>query len=130
MDEGARVGGVEEGATMAIFKRFDESVQQLLEPHEEVIEVLPCQTNHPYVWWISSWAHLASNRHRIIVVTDRRILLVSRMGSRITEVIGTVDRGEPLGMRRRGVFIYRCDAFGETVYLSRGHCRRLVQVAT
>lgn len=113
---------------MAIFKGFDESVQRLLEPGEEVQETLACQTNHPYVWWISSWAHLASNRHRILVVTDRRILLVSRMGSRITEVIGVVGRGQSLGIRRRGVFIYRCDAFDETVYISRSQCKRLEQL--
>ena len=92
----------------------------LLQPGEEIQAVIPAQTISQYFVLISYWIILASNAMRVIVVTDRRILLCRSGRVRITpvgEVLAELPRQTLIGPAH-GLW-YRTNALGQRLYINR-----------
>jgi hypothetical protein len=60
---------------MAIRDQIRANAAPLLQPGEEIEAVIPAQTVSQYFSLISFWIIVVSNAMRVIIVTDRRILL-------------------------------------------------------
>ena len=106
--------------TMAIRDKLRQNASQLLQPGEQIQAVFPAQTTSPYLALISVWIILLSNAYRVIVVTDRRLLLCRRSRMRITkvkDVLLQLPRETVIGPAH-GLW-YQTEALGETLYINR-----------
>lgn len=103
---------------MAIERKTIEKLEALLEPGELLSGVIIARTGHPYLWVISTFAEAVSNRFRLIVATDRRVIACKRRPSEPNDLLASLPLGTPLGVRH-GIFYHRCRAFGETLYILR-----------
>jgi len=106
---------------MAIRDKLKENAARLLQPGEQIQAVIPAQTTSAYFALISYWIIILRNSFRVIVVTDRRIL-VCRSGrfrqSAVSEVEREISRHTVIGPAEGGLW-YRTDALGETLHISR-----------
>jgi hypothetical protein len=105
---------------MGIRDKVRANATSLLQPGETIQSVIPAQTASQYFALISFWIIVFKNAYRNIVVTDRRILLCTsgrlRM-SPVKEIVGEYPRRLKIGPAH-GLW-YRCDAFGDKLYIDR-----------
>jgi len=105
---------------MGIRDKVRANAATLLQPGEIIQSVIPAQTVSQYFALISIWIIVFKNAYRNIVVTDRRILLCTsgrfRM-SPVNEIVGEFPRQLKIGPAH-GLW-YRCDAFGDKLYINR-----------
>jgi len=105
---------------MAIRDTLRRNAAPLLAPDETVQAIFPAQTTSAYFALVSYWIIVFSNAYRVIVVTDRRILVCRSGRFRITPVKGVlreVPRGVTIGPAH-GLW-YRFDVLGEKLYVNR-----------
>ncbi len=96
----------------------------LLAPGEEIQAVIPAQTLSGYWALLSGWILLLSGGLRVIVATDRRIL-VCRSGRMRRTVVGEVLSEHPRATRigpAHGLW-YRTEALGQRLYIGRNNHR-------
>jgi hypothetical protein len=105
---------------MAIRDKLQRNATSLLQPGETIQSVFCAQTVSAYFALISIWIIILSNAYRVVVVTDRRIL-VCRSGrftmSPVKAVMAELPRqtrlGEPSGLW------WPMDALGFRLYVHR-----------
>lgn len=104
---------------MALRDKIKHNAEPFLQPGEEVQAVIPAQTIRQYWSLISFWL-VARDTYRVLVVTDRRILLC-RSGrfteTPVNEVLAEFPRLMVIGPAH-GLW-YRTDRFGERLFISR-----------
>ena len=105
---------------MAIRDTMRSNAAHLLQQGESVQAVFAAQTTNP--WWalVSYWIIILRNSYRVVVVTDRRILVCRSGRFRVTPVnavVGEFPRTTRIGPVK-GLW-YRCDALGERLYIAR-----------
>jgi hypothetical protein len=103
---------------MAIRDKLRSNAAPLLQDGESVQAVFTAQTASPYLALISYWIVIFKNAYRVVVVTDRRILVCRAGRASVTTVKGVVGEfpratriGPPTGIW------YKCDALGERLYI-------------
>jgi hypothetical protein len=105
---------------VALRDKLRNNAAPYLQPDETVQAVFCAQTTSQYFALISYWIILFTNAYRVVVVTDRRIL-VCRSGrmsvSPVKEVLLELPRetriGPPSGLW------WRCETLGEKIYVNR-----------
>lgn len=105
---------------MAIRDTIRANAQHVLQPGEQIQEVIPAQTTSQWFALISYWIIIFSNAYRVIVVTDRRILICKSGRFRITpvkEVLAEVPRATRIGPPS-GLW-YRCETLGQRLYIAK-----------
>ena len=93
-------------------------VFNVLQDGETVQAVFCAQTASPYWALVSYWIVLVKNAYRVVVVTDRRILVCKsgRMSTTpVNEVVAEFPRATRIGPAS-GVW-YKCDALGDRLYV-------------
>ena len=105
---------------MAIRDKMRANAEPFLQPGETVQAVFGAQTTSQWFALISYWIIIIRNSYRVIVVTDRRIL-VGRSGrfttTPIKEVLAEVPRSTRIGPPS-GLW-YKTNALGETLYIAK-----------
>ncbi len=103
---------------MAIRDKMKNNAAPHLQPGEVVQAVFGAQTVSQYFALISFWIIILKNAYRVVVVTDRRIL-VFRAGrfrtALVREVVQELPRATRIGPAH-GLW-YRCEALGERLYV-------------
>ena len=105
---------------MALRDKIRANAAHVLQPGETVQVVIPAQTTSQWFALLSYWIIILRNSYRVIVVTDRRILVCHSGRFRITPVKG-VERELPRGTRigpPSGLW-YRCETLGERLYIAK-----------
>jgi len=106
---------------MALRDKIKSNAEHLLQPGEEIQAVIPAQTVSQYLAaLISYWIIIFKNAYRVIVVTDRRILVCQSGRFRITpvgEVLRELPRQTPIGPAH-GLW-YQTEALGEKLYIAK-----------
>jgi hypothetical protein len=116
---------------MAIRDKLRANAAHVLQPGETVQAVIPAQTTSQWFALISYWIIIFSNAYRVIIATDRR-LLVCRSGrfrlTPVNEVLRELPRairiGPPTGLW------YRCDHLGERLYIAKRFHKDIVAADT
>lgn len=105
---------------VALRDKLRENAAHVLQPGETIQSVFCAQTTSQYFALISYWIILLSNAYRVVVVTDRRILVCSSGRLRMTpvnEVLRELPRrtriGQPSGLW------WRCESLGERLYINK-----------
>ena len=102
---------------MAIRDKMRSNASSYLEPGETIQSVFGAQTKSPYFALLSIWIIIFSNAYRVVVVTDRRIL-VGQAGritaSAIKEILFELPRATRIGPAS-GLW-YKA-ALGEPLYI-------------
>ena len=105
---------------MAIRDTIRANAQHVLEPGEALQVVIPAQTTSQWFALLSYWIIIFSNAYRVVLVTDRRIV-VCRSGrfrmSPVKDVLQQVPRSTLIGPST-GLW-YRCDHLGERLYINK-----------
>jgi hypothetical protein len=104
---------------MAIRDKLKVNAAPLLQPGEVIQAVIPAQTTSQYFALISFWIIILSNAYRVIVVTDRRILLCRSGRFRVTpvkEILQELPRQTVIGPAH-GLW-YRTEALGPRLYIN------------
>jgi hypothetical protein len=103
---------------MGIRDQIAANVAPVLEDGETVQAVFSAQTASPYLALITYWLIVIGNAYRVVVVTDRRIL-VCHSGrfrtSQVKDVMRELPRSTVIGPAT-GMW-YKTDALGETLYV-------------
>ncbi len=103
---------------MAIRDKMSANAAPHLQPGETVQAVFGAQTTSQYFALISYWIILFSNAYRVVVVTDRRIL-VCRSGritvTPVNEILRELPRNTRIGPPS-GLW-WRCETLGEKLYV-------------
>ncbi len=102
---------------MGIREKIAAGVQPHLEPGETVQAVFPAQTLSPY-WAILTYIVLFFNMFRVVVATDRRIL-VCNTGKLTTAKVKGVRASHPRQTRigpPSGLW-WKCESLGEKMYV-------------
>jgi hypothetical protein len=105
---------------MAIRDKIRANAAPLLQPDEVIQAVIPAQTTSQYLAIISYWIIILSNAYRVIVVTDRRILVCRSGRFRMTpvkEILREISRQTLIGPAH-GLW-YRVDSLGERLYINK-----------
>jgi Bacterial PH domain len=103
---------------MAIRDKLSKNATPLLQPGESIQSIFCAQTVSAYFALISIWIIVFSNAYRVIVVTDRRIL-VCRSGRFTMTPVKTVETEVPRATRLgepNGLW-WPCDSFGRRLYI-------------
>jgi hypothetical protein len=103
---------------MAIRDKLRSNAAHLLQPGENVQTVFTAQTASPYWALLSYWVIVFKNAYRVVVVTDRRII-VCKSGRLSTTPVNDVVRELPRATRigaPSGVW-FKCDSLGERLYV-------------
>lgn len=103
---------------MAIRDKMTANAAPFLDPGEKVQAVFGAQTTSAYFVLISVWIIIFANAYRVVVVTDKRIL-VCRSGRFSTTPVKEVLRELPRGTRigpASGLW-WRCETLGEKLYV-------------
>jgi hypothetical protein len=103
---------------VAIRDKLRENAAPHLQPGETVQSVFCAQTTSAYFALISVWIILLTNAYRVVVVTDRRILVCSSGRFRMTpvkQILREIPRGTRIGPPS-GLW-WRCDSLGERLYV-------------
>src|SRR3984885_14643520 len=85
-------------SAMAIRDKLRKNAASVLQPGESIQSVFCAQTVSQYFSLISYWIIIFANAYRVVVVTDRRIL-VCRAGRLVQTQVKGVERGLPRGTR-------------------------------
>jgi hypothetical protein len=103
---------------MAIRDKIRANAAHVVRPDEQIQAVIPAQITSGWMALISYWIIIIRGAYRVIVVTDRRILVCKSGRMRMTpvnEVLREVPRativGPPSGLW------YRTESLGETLYI-------------
>jgi hypothetical protein len=91
---------------------------QYLQPGETIQSVFAGQTVSPYWSLLSYWIILLRDCYRVVVVTDRRILVCKTGRFSVTpvkSVLSELPRTTRIGPAHG--FWYRCDTLGEHLYV-------------
>src|SRR5438128_70490 len=102
---------------MAIRDKMRANAAPFLQPGETIQAVFGAQTTSQYFALISYWIIIFSNAYRVVVVTDRRILVCKSGRVTVTpikEVLREVPRNTKIGPAS-GLW-YRTEALGERLY--------------
>jgi hypothetical protein len=105
---------------MAIRDKLRDNAAHLLQPGETIQSIFLAQTVSAYFALISYWIIIFSNAYRVVVVTDRRILVCYSGRLRQTPV-KDVNRELPRSTRigpPSGLW-YRCDTLGGQLYINK-----------
>ncbi len=105
---------------MAFRDKLRTNTAHLLQPGESIQAVFPAQTTSAYFALISIWIIILSNAYRVVVVTDKRILVCQSGRFRNTPVKGVVrelPRDTRIGVP--GGLWWRSDTLGERLYVHR-----------
>jgi hypothetical protein len=96
------------------------SAQPYLQQGESIQQVFGAQTKSQWFALISFWIIILSSAYRVIVVTDRRIL-VARSGRLTTTAVNEVLRELPRATRigPAGGLWYKCDTLAERLYIAK-----------
>jgi hypothetical protein len=103
---------------VAIRDKMRAKAAHVLQPGETIQEVFGAQTHSAYLYLISAWILLILNSYRVVVVTDRRIL-VCRSGRLTTTPVKEVLRELPRSTRigaPNGLW-WRTESLGERLYI-------------
>lgn len=103
---------------MAIRDKFRQNAQPFLDSGESIQAVIGAQTTSQWFALISYWIILFTNAYRVIVVTDRRILIcqAGRLSqTKIKGVLRELPRSTAIGPPS-GLW-YRTDHLGERLYI-------------
>ncbi len=103
---------------MALRDKLQHNAAPYLQPDETIQTVFCAQTTSQYFALVSYWIILFSNAYRVVVVTDRRIL-VCRSGrmtmTAVKEVLAELPRetriGPPSGLW------WKCETLGPKIYV-------------
>ena len=107
-------------AAMAIRDQMAANAAPLLKPDVKIQAVFGAQTVSQYLSLISYWIIIIKNAYRVVVVTDRRILVCRSGRFRITpvnEVVNELPRSTRIGPAS-GLW-YRCETLGERLYIAK-----------
>ena len=103
---------------MALRDKLRNNAAHLLQPGETIQSVFCAQTTSAYFALISYWIILFTNAYRVVVVTDRRIL-VCKSGrltmTPVKEVIRELPRNTRIGPPN-GLW-WRSESLGERLYI-------------
>jgi hypothetical protein len=105
---------------MAIRDKLRRNAASVLQPGETIQAVFCAQTVSAYFALISYWIIVFANAYRVVVVTDRRIL-VCRSGRMTMTAVKGVERELPRGTRigdPTGLW-WPCDSLGGKLYIHR-----------
>jgi hypothetical protein len=105
---------------VALRDKLRANAGHLLQPGETIQSVFCAQTTSQYFALISYWIILLSNAYRVVVVTDRRILVCSSGRLRMTlvkEVLRELPRNTRIGPPS-GLW-WRCESLGEKLYINK-----------
>jgi hypothetical protein len=106
--------------TVALRDKLRTNAAPHLQPDETIQAVFCAQTTSAYFALISYWIILFSNSYRVVVVTDRRILVCAsgRMSmTPVKEILLELPRATRIGPPS-GVW-WRCETLGQKVYVHR-----------
>jgi len=102
---------------MAIRDKMTAAVQPHLEPGETVQAVFAAQTISPY-WAVLTYLVLFFNKYRVVVATDRRILVCNTAAfttAKVKDLLAAHPRqtriGPPSGLW------WKCESLGEKMYV-------------
>ena len=106
---------------MAIRDKIRANAQHLLQPGEVIQAVIPAQTVSQYLAaFISYWIIIFTGAYRVIVVTDRRILVCRSGRFRTTpvgDVVNELPRQTIIGPAH-GLW-YKTEALGHKLYIAK-----------
>ena len=103
---------------MAIRDKMSANAAPHLQPGETIQAVFGAQTTSQYFALLSYWIILFTNAYRVVVVTDRRIL-VAKSGRLTTTPVKEIVRELPRNTRigpPSGLW-WRCETLGEKLYV-------------
>jgi hypothetical protein len=92
----------------------------LLQPGEQIQAVFNAQTTSQWFALISFWILIVANGYRVVVVTDRRIIVCRTGRLRVTpvkEVLRELPRNTLIGPAH-GIW-YRTESLGERLYVNK-----------
>jgi hypothetical protein len=103
---------------MAIRDKMRNNAAAVLQPGETIQEVFGAQTASPFWSLVSYWIIIFKNAYRVVVVTDRRILVCT--SGRVTttpvkEIAEEFPRTTQIGPAS-GLW-YKCETLGKTLYI-------------
>lgn len=105
---------------MAIRDKLRSNAAHVLQPGETVQAIFCAQTASPYWALLSYWIVIFKNAYRVVIVTDRRIV-VCRSGrlrtTPVNSVAGEFARATRIGPAT-GLW-YKCETLGERLYINR-----------
>jgi hypothetical protein len=113
---------------VTIRDKMRSNASHLLQEGETVRAVFGGQTTSPYSPTLAYWIIIIKNSYRVVVVTDRRILVCQSgrfRSTTVNEVAEELPRETRIGPAT-GLW-YRCDTLGERLYI---HKRYHKDVAT
>ena len=105
---------------MALRDKLRANAQHVLQPGETIQAVFCAQTKNQYFALISYWIILFTNAYRVVVVTDRRILVCKSGRLRMTpvnEVIRELPRNTRIGPAS-GLW-WKSQTLGEQLYINK-----------
>lgn len=105
---------------MAIRDQLRENAAKHLQPGETIQAVFTAQTTSQWLGLLSYWIIIFANAYRVVVVTDRRILLCKSGRFRVTpvnDVIRELPRSTKIGPPD-GLW-HKTEALGEKIYINR-----------
>ena len=103
---------------MALRDKLRANAAHLLQPGETIESIFCAQTTSQYFALISVWIIIFTNAYRVVVVTDRRILVCSSGRFTMTpvkEILRELPRQTKIG-NPSGLW-WRCDSLGERLYV-------------
>jgi hypothetical protein len=103
---------------MAIRDKLRTNAAHVLQPGEQIQSIFAAQTASPYWALLSYWIVLFKNAYRVVIVTDKRIL-VCKSGrlttTPVNDIVGEFPRSTKIGPAS-GVW-YKCDTLGDRLYI-------------
>lgn len=109
---------------MAIRDKFKANAASFLEPGEQIQEAFGAQSASPWLAIISVWLIVMKNPYRVVVATDRRLLVLQAGRFQTTKVIGLVRElprttkiGPPSGLW------YVTDSLGEKLWIHKRYAK-------
>jgi hypothetical protein len=109
---------LEKGKTVAVRDKMRANAAHLLQPGETIQAVFAAQTRSQYLAVLTYWILIFTNTYRVVVVTDRRIL-VCRSGRLTMTPVHEVLREYPRSLRigQPSGLWWRFDSLGERLYV-------------
>jgi hypothetical protein len=105
---------------MAIRDKMRANAAPYLQDGEQIQQVFAAQTTSQWFALVSYWIIVFRNAYRVVIVTDRRIL-VARAGrlsmTQVNEILRELPRSTHIGPPT-GLW-FKTDRLGETLYINR-----------
>ena len=113
---------------MAIRDKMRENAAHLIQSGETIQQVIGAQTTSAYWALLTYWVIIFKSAYRVVVVTDRRIL-VCRSGrlsvTKVNEVVNELPRHTQIGPAS-GLW-YKCETLGERLYIHKRFHKDIAQ---